>query len=151
MGAWVFWLMFGTVLMLLEILTHGFLVMWFGLGALAAAVPAYLGAGFATQTLTFTVVSTIGVAATRRFAKRVLEGAVTRTAYEALPGKMARVIGTIPASTGIGLVKVLGEEWSALAETDRDILRGEQVEVLSVSGVHLVVRPLPTEKPKEES
>ncbi|MBT9156127.1 MAG: hypothetical protein DDT37_01111 [Firmicutes bacterium] len=57
-------------------------------------------------------------------------------------GKTATVTQSIFAVTGLGVVKVLGEEWSALAETARDIPEGEKVEVVGVTGVRLVVRAL---------
>jgi membrane protein implicated in regulation of membrane protease activity len=66
----------------------------------------------------------------------------TKTNYNAMVGTTATVTQRISAASGLGVVTVLGEEWSALAETPRDIAVGEKVEVVGVTGVRLVVRAL---------
>lgn len=141
MSAWLTWAILGLALIGFEMVTPSFFIIWFGIGALAAGVVAALGLSLVWQLVAFIVCSVTLLAYTRKFAAKVQGGHETKTGYAALVGKTAIVTKRITAQTGIGLVKILGEEWSALAETDRNISPGEKVEVVAVSGVRLIVRP----------
>lgn len=140
MSAWLTWAILGLALMGFEMITPSFFIIWFGIGALAAALMAGLGFSLVVQLLAFLISTVLLLSFTRKFAAKV-KGNETKTGYAAVIGKTAVVTKRISAQTGTGLVKVLGEEWSALAETDRDIGPGEKVEVVGVTGVRLLVRP----------
>jgi membrane protein implicated in regulation of membrane protease activity len=68
--AWLLWLILGVGLIVAEIFTLGFVLFWFGIGAIAAAFAGFLGAGVGWQFLVFAVVS-VGLTAMSRtiFAK----------------------------------------------------------------------------------
>ncbi|HRT00918.1 MAG TPA: NfeD family protein, partial [Fervidobacterium sp.] len=66
-----FWIVFGVILMVIEILTPTFFIFWFGLGSLAAAVVAYFHENTLLELLTFVIVSAILVLSTRRLAKKL--------------------------------------------------------------------------------
>ena len=142
MSAWLTWAILGLALIGFEMITPSFFIIWFGVGALAAALLARLGLSMVWQLAAFLVCTVTLLAYTRKFAVKVQGGHETKTGYAALVGKTAIVTKRISSHTGTGLVKVLGEEWSALAETERNISPGEKVEVVAVSGVRLIVRPL---------
>ncbi len=55
--AWILWTVLGVVLIIAEIFTFGFVLFWFGIGALAAALAGWLGLGFGWQFLIFAVIS----------------------------------------------------------------------------------------------
>ena len=55
--AWIFWLVFGVILIIAEVFTLGFVLFWFGVGAIAAAFVGLLGGNFALQFLAFAIVS----------------------------------------------------------------------------------------------
>ena len=55
--AWILWLVLGVGLIVAEIFTLGFVLFWFGIGAIAAALTGYLGAGVGGQFLVFAIVS----------------------------------------------------------------------------------------------
>lgn len=152
MSAWLTWAILGLALIGFEMITPSFFIIWFGIGALAAALTAVLGFSLVVQLLVFLLCTVTLLSFTRKFAAKV-KGTETRTGYAAVIGKTAVVTKRISAETGTGLVKVLGEEWSALAETDRNLRPGEKVEVVGVTGVRLVVRPLKdsTGEEKEEN
>src|ERR1044072_2720068 len=42
---WILWVVLGVVLIIAEVFTPGFVLLWFGIGALAAALARMLGAG----------------------------------------------------------------------------------------------------------
>ena len=141
-SAWLTWAILGLALIGFEMITPSFFIIWFGVGALAAALVAKLGVGLVWQLATFLVCTITLLTYTRKFAVKVQGGHDVKTGYAALVGKTAIVTTCISAHSGTGLVKVLGEEWSALAETERNISPGEKVLVVAVTGVRLIVRPL---------
>lgn len=152
LDAWLTWVILGLALMGFEMITPGFVIMWFGVGALVAALAAYLGFSLTGQLLSFIFTTVLLLACSRSLAERFRGKAKeVKTNYNAMVGKEATVTQRIAAETGLGVVRVLGEEWSALAETARDIPPGEKVEVVGVTGVRLVVRALPlnTDQNKE--
>ncbi|MBT9176410.1 MAG: hypothetical protein DDT20_00729 [Firmicutes bacterium] len=152
MDVWLTWVILGLTLMGFEMITPGFVIMWFGVGALVAAFAAYLGFSLTVQLLSFIFTAVVLLACARSLAGKIRGKAKeVKTNYSAMVGKTAIVTQLISAETGLGVVKVLGEEWSALAETGRDIPAGEKVEVVDVTGVRLLVRALTlnTEQNKE--
>ena len=63
---WIFWTILGAILILAEVFTTGFVLLWFGLGALAAALANLAGVtSIPLQFLIFAVVS-IGLTAASR-------------------------------------------------------------------------------------
>ena len=60
--AWILWLILGIALIVAEIFTLGFFLLWFGIGAIAAALVGLLGGGIFLQFLAFAIVS-IGLTA----------------------------------------------------------------------------------------
>ena len=63
---WVLWFILGAILVVAEIFTSGFVLLWFGVGALAAALAAFLGLGsLALQFLIFAGISIALTAASR--------------------------------------------------------------------------------------
>jgi len=140
MGAWITWAILGLLLVALEMVTPSFFIMFFGMGALAASAVAALGYSLIVQLLAFLVTTFICFVFLRKYALRMRGGPMIQTNYDALVGKTGIVIKTIAMETGLGQVKVRGEDWSALAETSTEIAPGEMVEVVAVSGVRLIVR-----------
>ena len=56
---WVLWCILGAILIVAEIFTSGFVLFWFGIGALAAAFAGFIGIdSLAIQFLIFAGVST---------------------------------------------------------------------------------------------
>ncbi|MDQ3688197.1 MAG: NfeD family protein, partial [Acidobacteriota bacterium] len=63
--AWILWTMLGVILVIAEIFTLGFVLLWFGIGAFAAALAGLVGLGFPFQFLVFFIVSIALTAASR--------------------------------------------------------------------------------------
>ena len=140
---WIVWLLLGAGLIVAEIFTLGFVLFWFGLGALAAAVAGFLGVGVGGQFLIFAIVS-IGLTAMSRtiFAKYLPshDGERLKTGAESLPGKVGTVIGASKGALGEGAVKVFGSTWTAYPIDDETLIEGEKVEVVEVRGSSIYVR-----------
>ena len=86
----ILWIVLGVALIIAEIFTLGFVLFWFGIGALAASVAGLLGAGLGFQFLIFAIVSIALTAMSRTIFSRYLplasgEGKGIQTGVDALP------------------------------------------------------------------
>ncbi|HQU85167.1 MAG TPA: NfeD family protein [Pyrinomonadaceae bacterium] len=142
--AWLLWTIFGVILIIAEIFTLGFVLFWFGLGALAAAVVGLFGFGFIWQFVTFAVVSIALTAMSRiifaNYFSHNDENSL-KTGIDALPGKIGTVTDASKGSLNEGAVKVFGSTWTAFPiDEETPLLEGEKVEVVSVKGASIYVR-----------
>ncbi|MBR4110987.1 MAG: NfeD family protein [Clostridia bacterium] len=134
------WLILAGVLIVLEIFTEGFLICWFGIGALIAMITSFFAPeNYLLQIIVFTVVSIILVLFTRKFAKKVAPNDVPSNVYTIL-GKKAIVTTEIDNATGKGQIKVDGDIWSAKSESGEKIPVDSSVEILRIDGVKVVVK-----------
>jgi membrane protein implicated in regulation of membrane protease activity len=143
---WVLWTILGIVLIIAEIFTPGFVLLWFGVGALVAAVAGSLGLGLASQFLTFILVSTALTALSRTifvnyFARPDEGGAGLRSGADALPGQVGTVVTSSSGALQEGAVKVFGSVWTAYpAEGEEPLEAGDRVVVESLRGASIYVR-----------
>lgn len=142
-SAWWVFVVVGIVLMIAEIFTPGFVILWFGMAALITAIPVYLGASLTEVVLSYAVaVLLLGVFG-RRLMLRVsaLSGAKEiETNVGAVVGCKGVVVEEINPVLGVGRVRVGGEIWTAVSEDRTAVAKDETVVVRSVDGVKLVVR-----------
>lgn len=130
---WHIWVFVGIGLVIGEIFTAGFFILWFGVGAFLAAGLALLGAGSIYQMLSFILTSLILIVLSRTIFKQLLfrKEVGISTNVEALIGQEALVMQMIQGKSKRGLVKIGGETWSAISEEGRI----DQDEVVRVKGV----------------
>jgi membrane protein implicated in regulation of membrane protease activity len=139
MPAWVIWAIVAVLLALGELATPGL----FFLGPVAlAALPALVVSFFAPawlQVLVFILGSLASLAVLRPIARAHLQlPAITRTGTAALVGARATVLQRVDADGG--LVRIGGEEWSARAYMDDQVLEpGTRVEVAKIEGATALV------------
>ena len=149
--AWIVWLVLGVGLIIAETFTLGFVLFWFGIGGLAAALAAYLGFGFGIQFLVFAIISVALTAMSRTIFYGYLPHASdhVKTGVDNLPGQIGTVISGSKGALGEGAVKVYGSTWTAFPEEeDTKLIEGEKVEVVRVKGSSLYVRKVsPRELP----
>ena len=137
---WV-WLALLVVFVVFELVTTSLTTIWFAGGSLVAFIMAMLKAPVWTQILVFFVVSVVLLIFTRPVLTKVLKVGSARTNVDSLIGQKARVIVGINNNEAIGYALVCGQEWTARAEDDDDIIpEGTIVEVVRVSGVKLIVK-----------
>ncbi|MGQ9856880.1 MAG: NfeD family protein [Fervidobacterium sp.] len=145
-----FWIVFGVVLMVIEIFTPTFFIFWFGIGSLAAAVVAYFYENTLIELFTFIVISGILVLLTRKLAKKLTGEEVRSINVDEIIGKEAIVIELIDNIKGKGVVKVNGDMWRAVSIEDHiTISEGAKVIIEKVEGAHVVVRPSNSAELKE--
>src|SRR6267143_5414128 len=115
---WIFWTVLGAILVIAEVFTTGFVLLWFGIGALAAGFAGLVGIHSITlQFLIFAVVS-IGLTAASRtifvnYFSREKSGDSLRTGVDSLPGKIGPVVSSSRGAMQEGAVKVFGSTWTA--------------------------------------
>jgi membrane protein implicated in regulation of membrane protease activity len=141
MDAWVLWLIAAAIFGVGEILTLGFFLAPFALGALAAAIIAAVGAGTVVSWVVFLVVSVALLAALRPVARsHRRQPPRLRTGTAALVGRPAMVIERIANDEGVGCVRIDGETWTARAYDDDEIIEaGKRVQVIEIRGATALV------------
>jgi len=148
-----FWIVFGVILMVIEILTPTFFIFWFGLGSLAAAVVAYFHENTLLELLTFVIVSAILVLSTRRLAKKLSGEQIRNINVDDIVGKEALVIERVDNKAGTaGVVKVNGDMWRAVSFDDNITFeKGELVVIEKVEGAHVVIKQVERQKKNEQN
>jgi membrane protein implicated in regulation of membrane protease activity len=150
--AWIIWLVLGVALIVAEIFTLGFVLLWFGVGAVAASLAGMAGLGLAWQFIVFAIVS-IGLTAMSRtiFAKYMShrEEDTVKMGVDSLPGQVGTVTLGSQGALHEGAVKVYGSTWTAFpADAETQLVEGEKVEVVRVKGSSIYVRRLTNELPE---
>jgi membrane protein implicated in regulation of membrane protease activity len=143
---WILWCVLGAVLIVAEVFTTGFVLLWFGIGALAAGFAAIVGIdSLALQFVIFALVS-VGLTAASRtifvnYFSREKTGDSLRTGVDSLPGKIGTVVSSSRGAMQEGAVKVFGSTWTAYpAPGEAPLEAGERVRVESIEGSSIYVR-----------
>ncbi|MDX6614624.1 MAG: hypothetical protein QOD75_3810 [Blastocatellia bacterium] len=143
---WILWVILGVILIVAEVFTTGFVLLWFGIGALAAALAGLVGVdSLALQFLIFAVVSIALTAASRtifvKYFSREEHGDSLRSGVDGLPGKVGTVVSSSRGAMNEGAVKVFGSTWTAYpAPGEEPLEAGERVQVESIQGASIYVR-----------
>lgn len=137
---WQLWLILAGIFFIIEIATVGFLVFWFGIGALISMVISLFTSNLLIQSSVFVISSTILLFFTRRLANKLTKGESVKTNAYSIIGKRGMVIKDIDPITGQGQVKVGTEVWSAKSLDDRKIEKGLEVEIIEINGVKAIVK-----------
>jgi membrane protein implicated in regulation of membrane protease activity len=143
---WVLWTILGVILIIAEVFTPGFVLLWFGVGALAAALASFLGAGLALQFLIFISLSSILTALSRTifvnyFTDRGEPEGGMKMGVASLPGQVGTVVVSSHGALNEGAVKVFGSVWTAYpAEGEPPLEAGDRVVVERLRGASIYVR-----------
>lgn len=141
------WLGAAVLFFIGEMISEGFALMWFGIGAAVAAGLGFLDVytsaniGIWWQLLAFAVISTALFAMSRTIFKRFTKDASRKgVAADRMIGKVGVVTEPIDPMTAKGMVRVDKEDWRAESEDDKPVQAGARVEVMRLEGVRLVVK-----------
>ena len=151
-SAWILWILLGVIFIIAEIFTLGFVLFWFGIGALAAAFAGFLGFGMVIQFVVFAAVSTVLTVMSRtilgNYFSQTDENAY-KTGIDSLPGQIGTVTSASKGALQEGAVKVYGSIWTAFPiDSENNLIEGEKVEVVSVKGSSIYVRRAERELPE---
>jgi len=147
-GVWWIWMILAVILVIGEIFTVGFFLLWFGIGAFVAGVLALIGLGPAWQWGAFIVVSGVLFAITRRFAELFTRTQPTGIGADRILGREGFVIERIDSAKNTGLVRLATEEWKARSADESVIHAGKKVRVVRQEGTHIVVETVKKGAPK---
>jgi membrane protein implicated in regulation of membrane protease activity len=143
MDAWLIWLIAGVFAAVGEILTAGFFLAPFAIGAFGAMLADLVGAGGAVQFIVFAVLTLACFGLVRPIAKRhMYTPPQIRTGAAALVGASAIVLDRIANDEGVGSVRIGGEVWTARSYDDDIVFeQGAKVEVVEIRGATALVAP----------
>ena len=138
---WQFWLILSGIFFVIEAFTVGFLVFWFGIGAILAMIVSFFTDNIFIQSGVFLISSTVLLFFTRPFVNKFTKNndKVNTNAFSII-GKKGIVTQTIDPITGQGQVKIGTEVWSAKSSDDQKIDKGMEIEVININGVKAIVK-----------
>lgn len=140
---WQIWLIISGVFFVMEMMTVGFLVFWFAIGALITAIVSLFTDSIIIQTAVFVVSSTLLLFLTKPLVKKLShsDNKIKTNAYSII-GKKGIVTREINSKKGIGQIKVGSETWTAKATTEDSIPEGSEIIIKEIDGVKAIVEPV---------
>jgi len=135
------WIWIGAALFLglAEIVTAGFFMLPFAVGAVIAAALAFMDVAPSIQMIVFIATSLIALILLQRFV-RLGDKAQHPVGANRFIDRTAVVLEAIDRTAGTGRVRMDSEEWRATTQGD-DIAAGTEVRIIEVRGTRLVVEP----------
>lgn len=137
---WQFWLVVCGICLALEIITTGFLVFWFAIGAIFAMIVSLFTDNVIIQFAIFVISSGLLIFFTKPFVKKFVNSndTVITNAYSII-GKTGFVTQEINPNLGTGQVKIGTEIWSAKSSNNEIIAKNSEVEIAAIDGVKAIV------------
>jgi membrane protein implicated in regulation of membrane protease activity len=138
LGHW--WSLAAVLLIIVEILSAGFVLGSFGVAAFITAIVAYIGFPIEFQLIVFIASSLMIFFTLRPIAiKYLAPKKKIETNVHRLIGKKAVVIETIDNFRQTGRVKIDGDDWRARTESQEVIPIGREVIIKAVDSATLIV------------
>ena len=143
MDAWLIWLIAGVFAAVGEILTTGFFLAPFAVGAFGAMLADLVGAGGTIQFIVFAALTLTCFGLVRPIAKRhMYTPPQIRTGAAALVGQSAIVLERVANDHATGSVRIGGEVWTARSYDDDTVIeQGAKVQVVEIRGATALVAP----------
>ena len=137
----VIWAILGIILIVAELMTMAFVLVFFGLGSLLTAFLTWLGItpDFTSQLLVFAISSSVMLLVLRTFAKKQFFRK-SEVSQEFI-GQKVKVVRAISADSE-GTVSYRGSEWIAFSDSKEVIPAGAIAEIIGTEGIRLKVRKI---------
>ena len=144
MAVYQIWLVVAIVLVILEIMTAGFGVICFAIGAVFSALVAGLGGSITWQIVVFAVVSLLTFVFLRPVVIRFLDkkSKDVKTNADAVIGRKGIVSERIDSAQHTGRVAIDGDDWKAISEDGSVIEKGAEVKIVKLDSIILTVKQL---------
>lgn len=139
---WHLWLIASALLLIAELVTSGFLLACFSVGALGAALVALLGLGVEWQLLVFALFSLVALWRLRPLLRRLSTKPAVVSGVDGLIGKRVRLPHAIEADGSYIELSIGGDVWRARGAREQWIAQGSVVEIVGREGVVLLVEPV---------
>ncbi|OMF19276.1 hypothetical protein BK133_29985 [Paenibacillus sp. FSL H8-0548] len=138
MELWLIWLIIAGILIVVEMLTLTFYLLWLGIGAVAAAIIDFIFPdALVLEVIVGCVVALILTVFTKTLTRRVRSSRGFKDAVDELVGKSGIVLEDVSIDAP-GIVKIGNETWSALS--NEPIHKGESIVVVSRGSAVLQVK-----------
>ena len=108
MDSSIIWLVILAVMIVIEIITLGLTTIWFGIGAIGAAIAAWMGYGFWVQLFVFAILSVVAMAIFRPLAVKYLNKDKEKTNVDEVVGTTVVVTKQIDNEMATGEVQLKG-------------------------------------------
>ncbi|HPF16733.1 MAG TPA: NfeD family protein [Thermotogota bacterium] len=137
----IVWMILGFVLLIAEMFTATFFIMWFGVSALITALFSWLWVSSVTiQLLIFAICSFLLVLFTKKLTNKFSGEPSRKITQDEIIGKIGLVTETILSDNSKGIVKIDGQEWRACSISGVVIEKGKEVVIKRLQGVKLYVQ-----------
>ena len=138
---WQVWLIVSGLCFIIEMVTVGFFVFWFGIGALLSMVVSFFAPdNYILQCAVFVIASVLLLFLTKPLVNKLTKkDKKIEMNSNSIIGKKAIVTQDINPAYSVGLIKVAGETWSAKTADDSKIEKGSSVRVIKIDGVKAIV------------
>jgi len=138
---WGIWIIVGVVLLIAEIFTQGIVLGVLGVSCFASAALSVANVGLGGQLIGFCTIAAIMFIVVRPLIMKYLwrHESGESSNVEALIGTSGFVTEEIDHIANTGRVKIGGEEWSARANPERLLEKGNKVIVVGISGCKVIV------------
>ena len=137
------WIVFFILSVIVELSTMSLVAIWFMPATAIAIVLSLFSVKVWIQVLVWFILSTLTFILTARLAARLRHRRIQPTNADRVIGLTALVTEPISDRNQTGMVKVMGQIWSARTdETTDEIPLDTEVRVLRIEGVKLIVAPL---------
>lgn len=139
---WLFWSLLGVALFIVELVTPGFVVACFGIGALTAVLPAAFGLGLALQLAAFTLGSVLALVFLRPIVNYRPASESYPIGLEALKGRELRLSYDIPEG-GYAELPIDGDVWRVRMRDHSGASKGTLIIICGREGLVLLARLSP--------
>ena len=134
----IFWAVLGMVLIIVEIVSLSFVLLFFGASALLVAGAKLAGLDHAAIEIALFAMG--GVAGLLLFRKKLQDALTTRKALHIDKETLIILSAKVPAK-GRSDIQYQGTTWTALNESDLDLNIGDEALISRTDGVKLIIRP----------
>ncbi len=140
------WLGLSVLLLALGLTLPYEITFWLAIDAFIVMIIAFAGASPIAQVITAVVLGVLFCFLSKRLAfaslRPLRDTQTIRANPDELIGRQGIVVISVHGSTKRGLVNFSGEKWVAEAERGVQLAQGDEVEVVSLKGQRLVVKPV---------
>lgn len=133
----IIWAIFGICLIILEIFTTTFFLLFFGISALIVAIMKGLFLDhLTTEIFLFAIIGSLGILV---FRKKVVESFKTTASVRGDAEQLVVIDAPIKIA-GTGTVMYQGVPWIAINNSDHDFVTGEEVLIERTDGIKLILK-----------
>ncbi|MBF0104335.1 MAG: hypothetical protein HQM16_03300 [Deltaproteobacteria bacterium] len=134
----IIWACVGIALIVIEVFTTTFFLLFFGVAALIVSVIKVFGlADLPTELIIFAIA---GLAGTLIFRKKIVRSLASKTELEIDKDQVITVTADIPAGE-TGSVMYRGSPWKAFNDSPVDLKKGDDAVIKKVEGIRLILVP----------